>query len=105
MRDYELVVIIKDEETISSEIQKKIKTLLESNNIKINNEDVWGSRTLAFPIKKENSGYYIIFQISGEYENIKPVENALLIEGNLLRYRLFKQIKTIDKKIKSRRKK
>ncbi len=55
MRDYELVVIIKDEETISSEIQKKIKKLLESNNITINKEEVWGSRTLAFPIKNENT--------------------------------------------------
>ncbi len=105
MRDYELIVIIKDEETISGEIQKKIKELLESKDIKIKKEDVWGSRKLAYPIKNENTGYYIIFQISGDYQNIKPVEDYLRIEKNILRYRIFREKQTIDKKIKTRRKK
>jgi len=90
MRDYELIAIIKDEEIVSGEIQKKIKTLLESKSLKIKKEEVWGSRTLAYPVKNETTGYYIIYQIEGDYKNIKPVEEALRIEDNILRFRLFR---------------
>lgn len=105
MKDYELVVIIKNLESGTEETVKNIKNLLESKNIKINKEDVWGLKTLAYPIKKEKKGYYIIFNISGEIQNIKSVENSLRINENLLRYRLFKYEIKIDKKIKTRRKK
>jgi len=105
MQDYELVVIIKDEDAVTAETVRKIKELLKSKNIKINKEDVWGTRTLAYPIKKQNTGYYIIFHINGDYQNIEPVENSLRINENLIRYCLFRHKEKIDKKTKNRRKK
>ena len=83
----------------------KIKDLLESKNIKINKEDVWGTKPLAYPIKKETSGHYILFNITSETQNIKPIENSMRLYSNLLRFRIFKDEKRIDKKIKPRRKK
>ena len=105
MKDYELVVIIKDRESGIEESVKKIKSLLESKNIKINNEDVWGLKNLAYPIKNQTTGHYIIYNINSDQQNIKPLENALLIDENVLRFRVFKFEKKIDKKIKTRRKK
>ncbi len=105
MQDYELIVIIKDKKDGIAESVKKIKDLLESKNIKINKEDDWGLKTLAFPIKNETSGHYIIYNINSDPQNIKPLENTLRIDENLLRFRIFKFEKKTDKKIKSRRKK
>lgn len=105
MNDYELVVIIKDQESVIEETKKKIKELLQSKDIKIIKEDVWGSKTLAYPIKNETSGYYIIFYISSDAQNLKPVDNALRINENLLRFRIFRHEEKIDKKVKVRRKK
>ena len=105
MKDYELVVIIKNQESVIEETVKKIKELLESKDIKINKEDIWGLRTLAYPIKNETAGYYIIYNIRSDSQNINPVENTLRINENLLRYRFFRYEERIDKKIKVRRKK
>lgn len=102
MKNYELVLIAKDNENNSAEIVKKIKDLLTSKSIKINNENVWGSKKLAYPIKKENTGYYSILNINGDSQNLNIVEKALRIDENLLRYRLFKIENKIDKKIKKK---
>ena len=105
MQDYELIVIIKDKNDGIAESVKKIKDLLGSKNIKINKEDEWGLKTLAYPIKNETSGHYIIYNINSDPQNIKPLENTLRINEDLLRFRIFKFEKKTDKKIKSRRKK
>ncbi|MBU1076118.1 MAG: 30S ribosomal protein S6 [Spirochaetes bacterium] len=107
MKNYELALIIKEDEKKTADSFNRIKELLTSKNIKINKEDTWGSRKMAYPIKNETSGYYVILYITGDYQNINIVEKSLLIDDNLLRYRLFKDEPKTDSKInkKPRRKK
>ena len=90
MQDYELVVIYKKKEAGTAESVKKVKDLLKLKKLKVNSEDDWGEKQLAYPIKNENSGHYVFYNITGESQDIKPVEEALRIDENLLRFRIFK---------------
>lgn len=91
MKNYELVVIIQDNESIVNETVKEIQDILASKEIKINNQNNWGSRKLAYPIKKQNNGFYILFEITGPGNNVKDIEKSLIIKENILRFRIFKE--------------
>ncbi|MDD5066196.1 MAG: 30S ribosomal protein S6 [bacterium] len=100
MNSYELVVIVKDSEPVVNETVKEIQEILASKEIKVVNQNNWGSRKLAYQINKENNGYYIIFNISGDGENVKSIEKNLTIKENILRFRIFKDE---PKKIKEKK--
>lgn len=102
MKNYELALIIKDKESKTAEVLNKVKEQLTSKNVKINKEDNWGSRKLAYPIKREENGYYSFLNITGDYQDISTVEKSLQINDNILRFRLFKFEEKTDKKIKKR---
>ncbi len=102
MKDYELVLIIKGNENKTPEVLGKIKELLSSKNIKINKEETWGLKKLAYPIKKEATGYYVILNITCDYPNLNAIEKSLQINEDLLRYRIFKFEDKVDKKIKQK---
>lgn len=89
MKNYDLVIICRDNESIVNEIKKDVEELLKSKSIKINDQTIWGSRQLTFPIKKENQGYYIIYHITGPGPDVKSLEDALLIKENIIRFRIF----------------
>lgn len=103
MKNYELVAIIKDNEVAINDSKKVIDDLLKANDIKITNQDTWGSKELAYPIKKENTGYYIIYYITGEGKAVKAIESTLRIKENIIRFRVFTEIKR--QVIKKRRRK
>lgn len=103
MNNYDLVVIIKDNENAINEVKKDIDELLKSKDIKTTEQTIWGSKQLAYPIKKEEKGYYIIYHITGPGVEVKAIESTLHIKENIIRFRVFKEIKR--REIKKRSKK
>lgn len=91
MNSYELVLIVRDNEAAISESVKEVEEILASKEIKITAQNSWGSRKMAYPIKKETNGHYIIFNISGKGPDIKSIEKNLAIKENILRFRIFKE--------------
>ncbi len=91
MKSYDLVLIIQDNESIVNETVKEIQEILASKKINILNQNNWGSRKLAYPIKKQVNGYYILFSISGDGKDVKDIEKNLIIKDNILRFRIFKE--------------
>lgn len=53
-------------------------------------EDLWGVRTLAYPIKRKTSGYFAHFEISADPRDIKGLDKSLRVEEDILRFLLVR---------------
>lgn len=73
------------------------KTLLDSmikkltgEDGKVKKEDLWGARDLAYPIKRQNKGFYAHFEIEADPKNAKGLDKSLKLEEDILRYLLVR---------------
>jgi len=65
MREYELIYIIHPEldETAVNENIEKINAWITEADGEITQTDIWGKRKLAYPILKEEEGFYVFSKI------------------------------------------
>lgn len=91
MRSYELVLVIK---TALSETQRKklvdtIKGWFKDG--KVTKEDSWGQKVLSYPIKKEDSGFYVLLSLESEVGVTPDFEKKILQNENVLRHLLVRK--------------
>ncbi|MBI2190062.1 MAG: 30S ribosomal protein S6 [Candidatus Levybacteria bacterium] len=91
MRVYELVMVL---QSSLSEAQRKklidtVKTWL--GDVKIAKEDEWGQKPLAYPIKKEIAGFYLLFNLETNNSIPLDLEKKLLTNENILRHLLIRK--------------
>lgn len=91
MRIYELVVILRS--SLSEEKRKKMLEIMKGwlKEIKIKEENVWGQKPLAYPIKKEKSGYYVDCVFESESAIPVDFEKRLLGQDDILRHLLIRK--------------
>lgn len=58
---------------------------------KFTKEEEWGEKTLAYVVKKENSGFFQNFIFEAKDETITGIEKKLLASDNVLRHLLLRQ--------------
>ena len=88
MRNYENLVIVKPTFT-AEEIQASIKAIEEtitSNGGEIATTDSMGMRKLAYPIEKNERGYYHVIYYSIAPSAINEIERRFRINEDLLRF-------------------
>jgi len=91
-RAYELMLVLnadQSDDTIQKHIDS-IKKLITDQGGEIFFEDVWGRRDLAYKIKKEEIGYYIVMNFTINGEKLKEIDDHMRIDLKLLRYLLIK---------------
>ncbi|MGM9572638.1 MAG: 30S ribosomal protein S6 [bacterium] len=93
MRLYEIVAIIDaklDEEATDAVIAKyeEVLTNLGGEIVKI---DKWGKRRLAYEIKKQREGFYVLYNVKAEPKAVAEVERLMKIADNILRYLVVRQ--------------
>jgi len=66
MRNYELVCIIQPEldETAFNEAVDKVKGWISDAGGSVSKVDVWGKRRLAYLIRKQREGQYVLLNVS-----------------------------------------
>jgi small subunit ribosomal protein S6 len=64
MRDYELIFIVHPEldETAFTEVVNRIKGWITESGGEITKVDIWGKRRLAYPIRKQIEGQYVLIE-------------------------------------------
>lgn len=82
--NYELTFLLNEEEEL-----KKIREIIESFSGKIINEEKWGKKTLAYPIKKNHSAYYYSWKIEINQNKIAELKKKLNFSEKLMRYLLL----------------
>lgn len=89
MRAYEIVYIF-DSQLTDERIQEKLdryhQQLTQEGGAEVSAVDHWGRRQLAFPIRKRESGYYVVAQFSAPTEALPEFERLLKLDEELLRY-------------------
>ena len=68
----------------------KFKNLLIENGAKIENEELWGLRKLAYPIKKLSNGFYVVMQFAGEPTLVDQLEVQFRRDERILRFLTFR---------------
>ena len=88
MRLYEIVYIFDatlDEDGVNKKL-KKFHPLVLGKTGEISAVDHWGARQMAYPIDKQNTGYYVVAQVQAESDGLPEFERALRLDTELLRY-------------------
>jgi small subunit ribosomal protein S6 len=86
MRNYEAVLIFKPEGELFVQGREFVKGLFNDNGCKVVNEEEMGERDLAYEIKKNNRGVYVLYEFESEPENIQTFDKALKLRGEVLKY-------------------
>jgi len=92
MRHYENLVILKHTltaEEIVGEL-KAIEEVITSNGAEIAATDDMGMRKLAYPIQKNERGYYYVIYYTVNPSAINEIERRFRINENLLRFMTVK---------------
>ena len=90
MREYQLVLILRPSLT-----EAKRKKLVETikgwiKDLKVLKEEEWGQKVLSYPIKRENSGYYLMFGFECPMIN-SDFEKKLLAQEDVLRHLVIRR--------------
>ena len=93
MNSYYLTLVLKTEleESNRKALLDSISKKVSGTEGKIEKEDLWGVRPLAYPIKRKTAGYFAHFEISADPKNIKGLDKSLRVEEDILRYLLIRR--------------
>jgi small subunit ribosomal protein S6 len=93
MRAYELMLIVNgslEDSVAHSWINTVTKAIEGVGGTVHGTVNWWGKRRLAYPIKKQNDGYYAIFNITAAGGTLDEVERTLRIADDVLRHKLLR---------------
>jgi small subunit ribosomal protein S6 len=63
-----------------------LKTIVENESGKVEKQEYWGLRTLAFRIKKNRKGHYVLLNLNAPAKAIFELERQLKINEDVLRF-------------------
>lgn len=92
MRNYELAFIIRPtvaEEGVTNVVEQ-VSQLVKTANGEVTSVNVWGRRTLAYPIDKHREGTYVLCQVKLSPAALTELERNLKLSEEIIRYLLVK---------------
>ena len=95
MNHYETVFILtpvlSDKQT--KEAVDKFKKSLKDSSARINNQESWGLKKLAYPIQKKSTGFYFLNEFQGQGDAVKNFELELKRDERVMRFLTMKMDK------------
>lgn len=92
MAKYELILImnpnLSNEDRESS--LKSLKTNLEQSSAKIEKEDIWWDKKLAYKINLSTRGFYILYNLELDGKNIINLTKSMNLDLNIWRHMFVK---------------
>lgn len=88
MRNYEVVFIVHPdlEETAFNDVVDRIKGWITEADGNIANVDVWGKRKMAYPIRKQREGQYVLINAQMNPSSISELERNIRLTEPVLRH-------------------
>lgn len=90
MRNYELVFIIHPDldETSTTDTVEKVSGWITESGGTVTKVDMWGKRQLAYPIRKQKDGQYVLIQAQIDPSFGSELERNLRFQEPVMRFLL-----------------
>jgi len=85
---YESIMIVRQDVTAAQvdALADGFSEILTNNGGSIERREYWGLRTLAYRIKKNRKGHYVLFNIDAPSESVQEMERNIRLNEDVLRY-------------------
>ena len=93
MRDYEVLYIVRadlDDDKVQEAV-KRVNTLIERSGGGIERTNLWGKRKLAYEVKHQKEGAYVLQDFQLEPDRVPELEAALKITEEVLRHLIVRK--------------
>ena len=93
MSAYELMYIVKpelDDEAVQQEIEK-VGQLIQTNGGQVKKVTPWGKRRLAYSVKDQREGHYVVAEFDLDQARVQEVDRVLKISDTVFRHLLVRQ--------------
>jgi len=93
MRSYENILIFDptiEEDAVEKEL-KEIENTIKQTSGEVLSIDKWGKKKLAYPIKKKDTGYYVLLNLKLEHKTLGDIELGYKLNQNILRYSIIRK--------------
>jgi len=92
MVNYELMMIV--DPTLSDEDRTAkidtVKSVLDKAGAKIEKEDVWGDKKLAYTINKKDRAFYVLYTLELDGTKIAEISKEMNLNRSIWRYMFVK---------------
>jgi small subunit ribosomal protein S6 len=88
MREYEIVFIVHPdlEENALNDVTEKVKGWVTEAGGSVTKADFWGKRRLAYSIRKQKEGQYILLRVNLEQPSVAGIERNLRFLEPVMRF-------------------
>ncbi|MEA2636862.1 MAG: small subunit ribosomal protein [Chloroflexota bacterium] len=93
MSAYELMYIVKpelDDQQVQQEIEK-VGQLIQTNGGQVKKVTPWGKRRLAYTVKDQREGHYVVEEFDLDQAKVQEVDRVLKISDTVFRHLLVRQ--------------
>jgi small subunit ribosomal protein S6 len=93
LRDYEVLYIVRadlDDEKVQDAV-KRVNTLIERSGGTIERTNLWGKRKLAYEVKQQKEGSYVLQDFQFDPSRVPELEAALKITEEVLRHLIVRK--------------
>jgi len=93
LRDYEVLYIVRadfDDEKVQDAV-KRVNTLIERSGGTAERTNLWGKRKLAYEVKHQKEGAYVLQDFQLEPERVPELEAGLKITEEVLRHLIVRK--------------
>jgi small subunit ribosomal protein S6 len=90
---YELMYIVKpelDDQAVQQEIEK-VGQLIQTNGGQVKKVTPWGKRRLAYSVKDQREGHYVVAEFDLDQARVQEVDRVLKISDTVFRHLLVRQ--------------
>lgn len=91
MNKYEVMFIAKPlEDAEVDPIAEFVSNLIKKNGGNVEKVDRWGKRHLAYPVKKQADGNYVLINFEANPAVIKEIDRVMKIQDDILKHLIVK---------------
>ena len=93
MRDYEVLYIVRadlDDDKVQDAV-KRVNTLIERSGGTIEQTNLWGKRKLAYEVKHQKEGSYVLQDFQLDPNRVPELEASLKITEEVLRHLIVRK--------------
>jgi small subunit ribosomal protein S6 len=93
LRDYEVLYIVRadiDDDKVQDAV-KRVNTLIQRSGGTAERTNLWGKRKLAYEVKHQKEGAYVLQDFKLEPERVPELESSLKITEEVLRHLIVRK--------------